>query len=42
MDVFSWSLPFLSEKVISMLYTIVKKGVDDDDEDDVDLKKVIA
>lgn len=33
MDVFSWSMPFLAEKVISMLYTIVKKGVDSDDED---------
>lgn len=36
MDVFSWSLPFLAEKVISMLYTIVKKGCDED-EDDTDL-----
>lgn len=26
MDVFSWSMPFLAEKVVSMLYTIVKKG----------------
>jgi hypothetical protein len=33
MDVFSWSMPFLAEKVVSMLYTIVKKGCDDDDED---------
>ena len=31
MDVFSWSMPFLAEKVVAMLYTIVKKGTDDDD-----------
>ena len=31
MDVFSWSMPFLAEKVVGMLYTIVKKGVDDED-----------
>lgn len=39
MDVFSWSIPFLAEKVVSMLYTIVKKGCDD--EDDVDLNGVL-
>lgn len=33
LDVFSWSMPFLAEKVISMLYTIVSKGGDGDDED---------
>lgn len=40
MDVFSWSMPFLAEKVVSMLYTIVRRGCDDD-YDDVDLDKVI-
>jgi serine/threonine-protein phosphatase 2B catalytic subunit len=40
MDVFSWSMPFLAEKVVSMLYTIVKKGCDDD-EGDVDLPEVL-
>lgn len=31
----SWSLPFLAEKVSSMLFTIVKKcsNIDDDDTD---------
>jgi serine/threonine-protein phosphatase 2B catalytic subunit len=36
MDVFSWSMPFLAEKVVSMLYTIVRRGCDDDDDDEVD------
>jgi serine/threonine-protein phosphatase 2B catalytic subunit len=40
MDVFSWSMPFLAEKVVSMLYTIVKKGCDDDDLD-VDIGKIM-
>ena len=29
MDVFTWSVPFLAEKVLGMLYTIVKKGCDE-------------
>ena len=40
MDVFTWSVPFLAEKVLSMLYTIVKKGCDDD-KDEVDVKGVL-
>lgn len=40
MNVFSWSLPFLAEKVSSMLYSIVKKCTDlDNDKDDVNLKE---
>lgn len=31
MDVFSWSIPFLTEKVVSMLYNLVKKGCDDEE-----------
>jgi len=41
LNVFSWSLPFLAEKVGSMLYTIVKKCNEADDEE-VDLKKIIT
>lgn len=41
MDVFSWSMPFLAEKVVSMLYTIVKKGCEDDG-DDVDINSLLG
>jgi serine/threonine-protein phosphatase 2B catalytic subunit len=41
MDVFSWSMPFLAEKVVGMLYTIVKKGVDDED-GEVDLTAMLG
>ena len=37
MNVFSWSLPFLADKVSSMLYTIVKKCSNFDDEDEIDI-----
>lgn len=42
MDVFSWSIPFLAEKVVSMLYTIVRKGCGDDEieDDNVDVNKI--
>jgi len=40
MDVFSWSMPFLAEKIVGMLYNIVKKG--DDEEEEVDITKVNA
>lgn len=40
MDVFTWSVPFLAEKVLNMLYTIVKKGCDD--EEDVDINQVLG
>ena len=40
LNVFSWSLPFLAEKVSSMLYTIVKKCTDVDEEK-VDISKIV-
>lgn len=41
MDVFSWSIPFLSEKVVSMLYNIVKKGGDEEG-DDTDVNAILS
>ena len=41
MDVFSWSVPFLAEKVTNMLFNLIKKGSGETGEDDVDLDKVL-
>lgn len=39
MDVFSWSIPFLTEKVVSMLYNLVKKGCDEEEGGEVDVNE---
>ena len=39
MDVFSWSMPFLAEKITQMLVTIVSKFDTDDDEGDLHLNE---
>ncbi len=41
MDVFTWSVPFLSEKVTNMLYHIVKRGGESDDEKPIDLYEIM-
>ena len=35
MDIFSWSLPFVAEKVVEMLYHLIKAG--DDSFDDLSM-----
>ena len=42
MDVFTWSIPFLAEKVTNMLYNILKKGDVDDLEDEITNKAGIS
>ena len=39
MDVFSWSMPFLAEKITQMLVTIVSKFDTDDDDGDLNLNE---
>jgi len=36
MDIFSWSLPFVAEKVVEMLYHLIKTGDDSDERNSID------
>lgn len=40
LDVFSWSMPFLAEKVIQMMYTIIRK-CQDEEAADSDVKGIL-
>ena len=41
LDVFSWSVPFLAEKVTNMLYNILKKGGIDAIEENGEIEKIL-
>ena len=34
MDIFTWSIPFVAEKITEMLYHVVSAAEDEDDEKD--------
>ena len=41
LDVFSWSVPFLAEKVTNMLFHIMKRGGIESAEDNVEIEKIL-
>ena len=43
MNIFSWSLPFVTEKVTEMLFHLIKVGASEEDEEEIseDVERIL-